>query len=505
MDSFKYKTSFAAKIFSAQSESFAKLFSNGSLEKLRPLIPKDIDLDKNVDLLAVAFNAAVVNKFNRNGDGIDSATAIGLKDYFIHKPTNIEHNKNKVVGHVVNASFSNFLTNDLIENEEDLLNSTDPFNIALSSVIYKMVNPAFAELIEKSADESDEFGGIVSASWELGFTDYEIAIGSSDLRDAEIIKGSRKEEFDKYLKANGGEGIMDDGTPVHRLVVGEIFPLGIGFTSNPAAEVEGIYVEDSEKKEAITKKNISQKEKTNVIESTQPNIIMEKVLEKLNEFLESSNSSKKFSEEIIANMSKVVHDAIMEKNEEWKHDQEKSDTEKKDLLEAAEEQEKKISDIESKLGATAEELESVKSELLARDAAELFNSRMEQVEENYELDVEDSKFLAQEVKVLASDESDFEEYKNKLSVIWRHKSKEFKEEQDKLFQERVEAEIEKRISESSDKVVAEDEVVQEAVENAEEAQEAIANNNDLASQEPETLIEKFQKAFSEEDLVEVQY
>jgi len=262
MDSFKYKTSFAARIFSAKNESSKDFFSNASLENLRPLIPQDIDLDKNVDLLAVAFNAAVVNKFNRNGDGIDSETAIRLKDYFVHKPTNIEHNKNKVVGHIINSSFSEFLTNNLIDDDEELLNSTDPFNIALSSVVYKMVNPAFAELIEKSANESDEFGGIISASWELGFTDYEIAIGSSDLRDAEIIKGSQKEEFDKYLKANGGEGVMDDGTPVHRLVVGEIFPLGIGFTSNPAAEVEGVYLEDPEKKDAISKKNISQKFKS---------------------------------------------------------------------------------------------------------------------------------------------------------------------------------------------------------------------------------------------------
>jgi hypothetical protein len=36
------------------------------------LVPKDIDYKSNVDLLGVAFNAAVVNKFNRNGDGMDT-------------------------------------------------------------------------------------------------------------------------------------------------------------------------------------------------------------------------------------------------------------------------------------------------------------------------------------------------------------------------------------------------------------------------------------------------
>ena len=70
--------------------------SKASIESLRPLIPSNINLDKNIDLLAVAFNAAVVNKFNKNGDGIDSETAVAVKDYFVHKPTNIEHDRDRI-------------------------------------------------------------------------------------------------------------------------------------------------------------------------------------------------------------------------------------------------------------------------------------------------------------------------------------------------------------------------------------------------------------------------
>ena len=70
---------------------------------------KNIDLEKNIDLLAVAFNAAVVNRFNKNGDGIDSETAVAVKDYFVHKPTNIEHDRDKIVGHIVSAGFQNMV------------------------------------------------------------------------------------------------------------------------------------------------------------------------------------------------------------------------------------------------------------------------------------------------------------------------------------------------------------------------------------------------------------
>ena len=507
MPKFKYKTSFTSELFAADQNNLESFISQASLEPLSSLIPGNIDLEKNVDLLAVAFNAAVVNKFNRNGDGIDSKTALAIKDYFVHKPTNIEHNKNKVVGHIINSSLSDFKTNEILEDLESIEGSYEPFNIALSSVIYRMVNPAFADLVEQSVDEDSEYNNVVSASWELGFTDYEIVVGGDDLRSAEVIKPNHRDEFSSYLKANGGEGKLDDGTPVNRLVVGDVYPLGVGFTSNPAADVEGIYVGVSAKKESSLKKNISQNEKKDVIENEQPNKIMEQLIEKLTNVLESSNSTKKFSEEVLANISQVVHDAIIEKNTEWQSERETVNSEKTQMEEAAKEQQEKIESFETKLASTMEELETVKSEVASRDAADLFNSRMEKIETEYDLDTEDRKFLAQEVKSLASAEETFSEYQEKLSVIWKHKSLSFKEEQEKLFNEKVEAEIQKRLAADEPaeaEEATEEEVVDEAVANAEEEEESVPNNNEDASKEPQTLIQKFQNAFKEEDLVDVQ-
>ncbi len=114
-------------------------------------MPKDIDFESNIDLLAVAFNAAVVNVFNKNHDGISTETAKAVASYFVHKPTNIEHKKEKVVGHVVSSGFSSFEDSKILE-QGDISDDLDPFNIALSSVIYKTVNKDFAELLEKSTD-----------------------------------------------------------------------------------------------------------------------------------------------------------------------------------------------------------------------------------------------------------------------------------------------------------------------------------------------------------------
>ena len=94
--SYKYTTTFEAEVFSCDigGQSF---ISKASLSNLESLVPNGINFKDNIDLMGVAFNAAVVNTFNRNGDGIDTDTAIAYTKNFIHKPTNIEHEKEKIV------------------------------------------------------------------------------------------------------------------------------------------------------------------------------------------------------------------------------------------------------------------------------------------------------------------------------------------------------------------------------------------------------------------------
>ena len=167
---FKYIARFS-EVVTASSVRTSDEFSTASLDSLKDIIPEGIDLKKNIDLVGVAFNGAVANRFNKNGDGIDSETAVAIKDYFIHKPTNIEHQRNKIVGHVVGAALSDFESNELLSDEDALLRK-GPFNLSLSAVVYKTVNPRFAELIQQSVDEDNEYYHKVSASWEIGFNDY---------------------------------------------------------------------------------------------------------------------------------------------------------------------------------------------------------------------------------------------------------------------------------------------------------------------------------------------
>ena len=395
---FKYKAVFENEIIASSSIDDSGLdISSASLENLSSLIPDHVELDQNIDLLGVAFNGAVVNKFNRNDDGIGTDTALAIKDYFIHKPTNIEHRKEKVVGHVVSAGFSEFGTNKVLSNEE-ASELVDPFNIALGAVVYKTVNREFAELIKNSTIEGSKFYNMVSASWEIGFNKYALAIGSKDLNEAEIVTDEKQvEELSKYLKAFDGNGTMKDGTRIYRLVTGSVYPLGIGFTSNPAAEVKGIYTENEYKKkeeleeenaeldvEAIHieteeflkklkkyKKNFSQREKTDVNLdnhiNSKPIMDMKDLVEQLTETIEA-NASGKFTEEAVANIVKSVSDAIRDRSDQYAEEKLQLEQDKAELAKAEVEAKEKVEKLEQDLASSNEKLAELEASQKAAEA-----------------------------------------------------------------------------------------------------------------------------------------
>ena len=329
---YKYTTTFENIIF-ASSDIEDSNISQASLESLRPLIPASIDLDKNIDLLGVAFNAAVVNKFNKNGDGIDSEAAVKIKDYFVHKPANIEHDRDRIVGHIVSAGFSKYSDSSELMSEEEALVEDKAYNIALAAVVYRTASKEFADLVVNSTDPDSDFFESVSASWEVGFNDYVISVGGDDLHESTIISNPEEvKAYSPYLKSLGGKGMLQDGRKVNRLIVGDIYPLGIGFTSNPAADVKGLVAEKGEskpepsaKKDPIDKlmtksKKTSHSTQENVLnKETYHNNIMDKdqIINEFRAALDEKLGNQDFSEESVASISKVFIEAIREKGEQY--------------------------------------------------------------------------------------------------------------------------------------------------------------------------------------------
>ena len=493
---YKYTTTFEAYINPCEinDDSF---ISKASLDNLKSLIPQGIDYKQNIDLIGVSFNAAVVNMFNKNGDGMDTETALAFTKNFLHKPTNIEHNKQKIVGHIASAGFSDYSTNEILD-AEDLKGETKPFNIALGAVVYRSANKDFVDLI--------------STSWEVGFTDYDIALGSTNLNNAKIISDPKQiEELKGYLKVYGGTGKTKDGLDIFRLIKGKIYPLGVGFTASPAANVKGIYMRDSEpsdtiivdKRDKISKK-VSQSQIVDVTNKKKITMELENVISELKTLL----IEKKFSEEAVASMTSTFTEAIKQKDEQYRSDIELAKSEKEAIAREHNELKESVDSVKSQLVEALDKIQSFEANQKAQEIIASFNERMDVIDQKYALEDSDREFLALELKTLELTEEAFASFQNKLSILWKSKDKETKVAFEAEIQARINAEVEKRIQKisvaSTEKEADENEEkdvsTEEILDNVESSEAGISSSNEQSSRATQSLREKFSGAFKRENI-----
>ena len=509
MPNYKYSTIFDFEV-QASNQVGDLVLSKANLQNLKPLIPTQVDLKKNIDLMGVAFNAAVVNEFNKNGDGISTKTAIDSVQQFVHKPTNIEHNKKKVVGHIVNAGFSDYADSTILINVDE--NERSPFNIALGAVVYKTVDKDFFDTLKRSTDPKNSMHNKVSASWEVGFSQYQIAVGSKNLKDAEIISDPNQiQEMKAMLKGFGGKGAMEDGTPVYRLITGNVYPLGIGFTMKPAANVKGVISEEKEQIETKEVKAIEintkrsdqlQKVAAKISQNLKKTVNNIKIMdiENLLTDLKSDLQEKKFSQEAIASMTSTFAEAIKTKDEEYKSSLEAAENAKSEIAKANEELKASVESIQEELKVAQKRIGDFEKIESAKAAEELFNSRMEEIDSIYDLEESDSAFIAEKIKGLDLSEEAFASFKSELEVFWASKNKEAKAAIEQEIRARVEEEVAKRLSGEEVAEASDDADVEEALDNAEATTSEIPNNNE-AQASAGTLKDKFAAAFSRDNIL----
>ena len=491
MKEFKYTTSFSSTLKPLVSEEKDKYLAMASLMEVADFIP-DVDTNKDVDLLPIAFNACVANRVNKNGDVIDSVTATKIYKNFINKPINIEHNRDRIVGTILTAGFSEFGTDKAL-TEAEAAEMKAPFNITLGGVIWKVASSELADLIEDSADPTSENYLKISASWELGFTDFHLVIlpeNEKNIEDGQFV--TEAEEIDKlssHLRALGGDGKLDNGKSVYRQVVAEVVPLGIGLTETPAAEVKGVATEEDKKEGSPDnhQKSKSSKQETNKASEEKT---MKTTIENVNDINDSSLSELSASTitDFIKSELEKAADQYQEEMTE-KEEALKAATEKSETLQAEHDQ---LTDELTKVKDALGELEKANAE---REAEEKFNQRMSLLDEEYELTDQDREVIASDIKDM--DEEAFTNYQSKISVLLSSKNKaaiakaqaeaeEAKASEEKKEQEAVATELPEETQ------AAVQEVVEEVLENAETEQDEVPVSSE--AEEP-TIYDKYAKAF----------
>jgi hypothetical protein len=414
--SFKYITTFSSVLKPLVSEEKDKYLALASLAEVGSFIP-NVDTEKNVDLLPVAFNAAVVNRVNRNGDVIDSLTALASYKDFINKPINLEHNREKIVGVILTAGFSEF-GSDTPLTEDQVKDLKGPYNITLGGVIWKIANPNLATMIEDSSDSTSANYQKISASWELGFNEYNLIViegESKNIEDgSEISDVSEIETLKANLRTFGGSGKIDKSKSLYRKVIGNVVPLGIGLTETPAADVKGVATIKIEEKQQPEEENISKIENLDV-----NTIIDNKVMTKITSIKDINDENLK--QATASQISDLIEQELKIASEKFAVEKATVESQLKSTKESLDTLVANQDTLQKEISALKEALSNAEAEKQKILASEKFNERMSAFDAEYDLDAETRQILATEIAEM--EDSAFAAFKDKMAVFMKSKKK----------------------------------------------------------------------------------
>jgi hypothetical protein len=469
--------------------------AKASADKLKNLLPKDFDFESSYDILGVAFNAYTPNLGNKNGHMISGEKGIAIAKSFKGKYINIEHERKNVVGCITDYGFSSFPDDQPITETtaSELAAEGKVFNVVLSGIIWRAVNPDFADAVSEAGDASSDKFGSISASWEVAFKEFNIAKGSKYLKECEIVDGEAVNELKGRLKTFGGNGADENGEPVYLNLTGEtILSLGIGLTETPAAEVRGVITTDNNSEEQadlklvkvgseeIEKKCDKIQSENVIVEEASINLIMKITdIKDINE-----NSMKELSASAVTDF---IAEKIAENSEVWKKQVDEKETLATNLNEQIAQLQAQLDELKKSKDDSEVALNELKNQIAAKEAEEVFQARMASIDSEYDLTDEDREIIAEDLKAVASEE-DFQKWFKKFSTLASAKNKAAKKAMaEKMKEEKVKEEMKE--AKASEEVAAEETVVvteevKEEVKAEEVAAEAVSEasvKNDVAN------------------------
>jgi len=227
-----------------------------SLSELGKILDGEINVDDK-SLKYFVGDLAIAGSPNKNDDGISIIDAVKVHKLFEKKPINLEHTRRDTVGYIVKSVLTDFEHNVL--TDEQALASESPVNISIGFIVWSHVDPDLSEVLEVVGRQDSDTHGLISLSWEMSFDEYNILLGDSIFGGEFLTEDAEIEKYDKYLKANEGDGKFIKGSEnsvrVTRFVTGStLMPLGGGLVVKPAAAVKGISIVANENNNLLKEK-----------------------------------------------------------------------------------------------------------------------------------------------------------------------------------------------------------------------------------------------------------
>lgn len=249
----------------------------------------------------------VSSSWNRNDDIFDKAEVWKAKNTPEDKPTNLEHDEDQIVGHIV-SNWPIDAEGNKINDDIEIDNLPDKFHIVTGSVIYRnFSNPELRERAESLIKEIE--AGTKFVSMECYFNNFDYGLLNNETGEFKVLARNNNTSYlTKFLRAYGGVGEFDN----HKVgrVLRNISFSGKGFVNKPANPESIIFDKDTADK-IFTKKNdnlLANNSVFNIQASFNPendNMSLEKEVKDLSEKVEAMTGCGEVLKEAYSKVSEL--------------------------------------------------------------------------------------------------------------------------------------------------------------------------------------------------------
>ena len=249
----------------------------------------------------------VSSSWNRNDDIFDKAEVWKAKNTPEDKPTNLEHDEDQIVGHIISNWPIDSEGNKIPENS-DISVLPNKFHIVTGSVIYR--NFSNPELRERAVSLIQDIeAGKKFVSMECYFNNFDYGLLNEETGEYKILARNNNTSYlTKFLRSYGGIGKYDD----HKIgrVLRNISFSGKGFVDKPANPESIIFDKDTADKIFLKKDDnlLANNSVFNIQASFNPendNMSLEKDVKELTEKVEAMTGCGEVLKEAYSRVSEL--------------------------------------------------------------------------------------------------------------------------------------------------------------------------------------------------------
>jgi len=307
----------------------------------------------------------VSSSWNKNDDIFDKAEVWKAKNTPEDKPTNLEHDEDQIVGHIV-SNWPIDSEGKKIPDNLEMEQLPDKFHIVTGSVIYRnFSNPELRERAELLIQEIE--AGKKFVSMECYFNNFDYGLLNQETGEYKVLSRNNNTSYlTKFLRAYGGVGEYDN----HKIgrVLRNISFSGKGFVNKPA-NPESIIFDKQNADEIFTKKDdnlLANNSVFNIQASFNPendNMSLEKDVKELAEKVEAMTGCGEVLKEAYSRVSELEA-KVMQLEATMKHKEEemaRMSDQTSALNEAVAEKDKLLEEYKKKMQYDVAQLDEVKA------------------------------------------------------------------------------------------------------------------------------------------------